>query len=45
MARQRSDWFQKQDDCFDEDEFEQIRQLCRLLDPLARRKPLPSGGG
>ena len=32
MARRRSDWFQKQDDCFDEDEFEQIRQLCRLLD-------------
>ncbi|GLS31923.1 hypothetical protein GCM10007937_36330 [Mesorhizobium albiziae] len=32
MARQRNDWFQKQDDYFDEDEFEQIRQLCHLLD-------------
>ena len=32
MARQRSDWSQKQDDYFDEGELEQIRQLCRLLD-------------
>jgi hypothetical protein len=31
-ARQRAHWFQKQDDHFDEQEMEQVRQLCRFLD-------------
>jgi hypothetical protein len=32
LARQRAHWFRKQDDHFDEQEMEQVRQLCRFLD-------------
>lgn len=32
LERQRNRWFQKDDDYFVEEEIEQIRKLCRLLD-------------